>query len=257
MDQCWRIHLVGGRPIYCSSSVLISRINTEGVVKRIRQISDSPPDLDAEGSDELEGEEVEVVNNMVGHQSSTSLSQPPAKRFQSRLIPSTPKDFQPTISTIPTSLPPASPISSHTRPAMIPAVRPSPIKQSRASPIVTSQQIQPEARSSRRRAELSPFPFPAAQVFQQRDCWPIQVTREDPNKESENQDPVAMLFRQVDQNSQEVIMFANDGTIPGTSSEEMAAKFSWYEDELINDFQRTFDHMGRYNWFPCPCLCLI
>ncbi|MBW0578375.1 hypothetical protein O181_118090, partial [Austropuccinia psidii MF-1] len=55
---------VGGRPIYSSSEVPISRINTEGVVKRIRRISDSPTDPDAEGSDELDGEEVEVVPHL-------------------------------------------------------------------------------------------------------------------------------------------------------------------------------------------------
>ncbi|MBW0500397.1 hypothetical protein O181_040112 [Austropuccinia psidii MF-1] len=93
----------GGKPIYSISEVLISRINTEGVVKRIRRISNSPPDPDAEGSDELDGEEAEVVNNPVGHQYSTTPSQPPAKRFQSRLIPSTPRNFQPTLATIPTS----------------------------------------------------------------------------------------------------------------------------------------------------------
>ncbi|MBW0464849.1 hypothetical protein O181_004564 [Austropuccinia psidii MF-1] len=90
-----------------SDSVPISRINTEGVVKRIRRISDSPPDPNAKGSYQLDGEEVEVVDNPVGHQSSTSPSQPPAKIFQSRLIPSTPRNFQPTLTTIPTSLPPA------------------------------------------------------------------------------------------------------------------------------------------------------
>ncbi|MBW0549263.1 hypothetical protein O181_088978 [Austropuccinia psidii MF-1] len=67
---------VGGRPINSSSEVPISRINTEGIVKRIRKISDSPPDLDAEGSDELDGEEVEVVPNSAGHPSNTSCSQP-------------------------------------------------------------------------------------------------------------------------------------------------------------------------------------
>ncbi|MBW0562680.1 hypothetical protein O181_102395 [Austropuccinia psidii MF-1] len=77
---------VGGRPIYSSSAVTISRINTEGVVKQIRRIADSPPDLDAE---------------------------PPAKRFQSRLTPSTPRNFQPTLATIPNSLLPASPSSCH------------------------------------------------------------------------------------------------------------------------------------------------
>ncbi|MBW0515932.1 hypothetical protein O181_055647 [Austropuccinia psidii MF-1] len=95
---------VGGSPIYSSSEVPISRINTEGVVKRIR-ISDSPPDPDSEGSDELDGEEAEVVPHLVGHKSSSSSSQPLANRFQSHVIPSTPRPFQPTLATVPTSLP--------------------------------------------------------------------------------------------------------------------------------------------------------
>ncbi|MBW0573162.1 hypothetical protein O181_112877 [Austropuccinia psidii MF-1] len=148
---------VGGRPIYSSSEVPISRINTEGIVKRIRQISNSPHDPDAEGSDEL-------VPNSAGHPSNNSPSQPPAKRFQSQVIPSTPRAFQPTLSTIP----PASPHSSHTRPSLNPEVRPSPIQQSRNSPKVSSQQPQPVASTSRRREELSPLPFPAAQVLQHR-----------------------------------------------------------------------------------------
>ncbi|MBW0499753.1 hypothetical protein O181_039468 [Austropuccinia psidii MF-1] len=118
---------VGGRPIYSSSKVPISRINTEGVMKRIRRIANSPPDPDSEGSDELDGEEVEVVNNPVGHKSRTSPSHPPSKRFQSRLIPSTPRNFQPTLAAIPNALPHSSPSSSHTMPAIDPAVRPSPI----------------------------------------------------------------------------------------------------------------------------------
>ncbi|MBW0549599.1 hypothetical protein O181_089314 [Austropuccinia psidii MF-1] len=108
---------VGGRPIYSSSEVPISRTNTEGIVKRIRPIGDSPPDPDAEGS-----EEVEVVPNSAGHPSNTSPSQPPAKRLQSQVIPSTPRTFQPTLATIPTSIPPASPHSSHTSPALNPEV---------------------------------------------------------------------------------------------------------------------------------------
>ncbi|MBW0479553.1 hypothetical protein O181_019268 [Austropuccinia psidii MF-1] len=73
---------VGGRPIYSSSEVPISRINTEGLVKRIRKISNSTPDPDSEGSDELDGEEAEIVHNSAGHQYSTSSSHPPSKRFQ-------------------------------------------------------------------------------------------------------------------------------------------------------------------------------
>ncbi|MBW0524052.1 hypothetical protein O181_063767 [Austropuccinia psidii MF-1] len=69
---------VGGRPIYSSSEVPISRINAEGMVNQIRQISNSPPDPDAEGSDELDGEEAEVVPNSAGHPYNTS----PAKRSQ-------------------------------------------------------------------------------------------------------------------------------------------------------------------------------
>ncbi|MBW0473961.1 hypothetical protein O181_013676 [Austropuccinia psidii MF-1] len=134
---------VGGRPIYSSSEVSISRINTEGIVKRIRQIANYPPDPNAEGSDERDREEVEVVPNSADHPCNTSPSQPPAKRFQSQVIPSTPRTFQPTLATIPTSIPPSSPHSSHTRPALNPAVRPSPIQQYRSSPIVTSQLLQP------------------------------------------------------------------------------------------------------------------
>ncbi|MBW0507795.1 hypothetical protein O181_047510 [Austropuccinia psidii MF-1] len=168
----------------------------------IRQIADSPPDPDAEGSDELDGEEVEVVHNYIGHQSSTFSYDPPAMRFQYHIFHRT---FQPNLSNIPTSLPPASKSSSTTRPSLIPEVRPSPIHQSINSPIVTSQPIQPVASSSRRREELSLLPFPATQVFQKKDCWPIKRTREDPNTESENQDFVARLFRRVDRNGRKVI----------------------------------------------------
>ncbi|MBW0580185.1 hypothetical protein O181_119900 [Austropuccinia psidii MF-1] len=226
---------VGGRPIYCSSEVPISRTNTEWVVKivnRVRRIDDSPTDPDAEGSDELDGEEDQVVPPSVGHPSSNSSTQPLSNRFQSQVIPSTPRTFQPVLA----SIPPPSPSND-----LNPAVRTSSVQQSRNSPITTSHQLQPVAISSRRRDGLSPLPFPAAQVFQRRECWPIQVTREDPNTASENQDAVARLFRRVDRNSREVIMYANDRTNPGTASEEMAAKFAWYEDELINDFQKHFD----------------
>ncbi|MBW0558059.1 hypothetical protein O181_097774 [Austropuccinia psidii MF-1] len=236
---------VGGRPMNSISEGPISRINTEGIVKRIRRISNSPPDPDAEGNDELDGEEVEVILHSAGHPSNSSPSQPPAKRFKSQVIPSTPRNFQPTHPTIPTSIPPASPHCSHTRPSLNPAVRPSTIQQSRNSPIVNSQQVQPMASTSGRREELSPLLFPAAQVFQHRDQWPIQVTREDPNTASDNKDAVARLFRRVDKNSREVIIYAIDRTIPGTASEEMATKFAWYEDELINNFQKTFDYLGR------------
>ncbi|MBW0583838.1 hypothetical protein O181_123553 [Austropuccinia psidii MF-1] len=130
-----------GEPIHSSSEVPISRIITKGIVKQIRLIAYSPPDPDAEGSDELDSEESEVIYNSFCHQSSTSPSHPLSKRFQSNIIPSTPRNFQGTLFTIPISLPPSSPSSSTTRPALIPEVRPSPIHQSRNSPMVTSQQL--------------------------------------------------------------------------------------------------------------------
>ncbi|MBW0540094.1 hypothetical protein O181_079809 [Austropuccinia psidii MF-1] len=180
------------------------QINTEGIVKRIRQIANSAPDPDAEGSNELDGEEAEVIPHSAGHPSNSSPSRPPAKRFQSQVIPSTPRNFKPTLATIPTAIPPASPHSCHTRPALNPEVRPSPIQQSRNSPIVNSQQLQPVASTSRGREELSPFPFPATQVLQRRDQWPIQVTREDPNVAIDNQYAVARSFRRVYRNSRGV-----------------------------------------------------
>ncbi|MBW0530007.1 hypothetical protein O181_069722 [Austropuccinia psidii MF-1] len=143
---------VGGRPIYSSSEVPISSINTEGVVKRIRRISDSPTDPDASGSDELDGEEVQVVPDLVGHPSSNSSSQPLANRFQSQVIPSTPRTFQPALA----SIRPSSPSTSHSRPALNPAVRPSASQQPRNSPITTSCQLQPVSSSRRRRDGLSP-----------------------------------------------------------------------------------------------------
>ncbi|MBW0490943.1 hypothetical protein O181_030658 [Austropuccinia psidii MF-1] len=238
---------VGGRPIYSSLKVPISRINSQGVVRRLRRIADSPTNPDAEGSDELDGEEAEVLLKSIGLQSSTSPSHPGSRRFKSQVILSTPRNFQQVISIIPSAIPPPLPDPSTSRPTLVLTVGPSPLPQLRISPILTSQQLKPVARSSRRREGFLPLPFPATQVFQQRECWPIQVTREDPNMANKGQDAVASLFRRVDRNSREVITYDNDRMIPSTASEEMTAKFSWYEDELIDGFQITIDDLGRYN----------
>ncbi|MBW0531757.1 hypothetical protein O181_071472 [Austropuccinia psidii MF-1] len=56
----------GGRPIYSGSEAPISRIKNQGVVKQIRRITDSPTDMDSEGSDKLDGE-VEVVKPLIDH----------------------------------------------------------------------------------------------------------------------------------------------------------------------------------------------
>ncbi|MBW0489521.1 hypothetical protein O181_029236 [Austropuccinia psidii MF-1] len=99
--------------------------------------------------------------------------------------------------------------------------------------------------SSRTRDDQLPLPFPPAQVIQQREHSPIWLNREDPNMENDGQDSVARLFRRVDRNSMEVISHSNDRMIPGTASEDMAAKFAWYVEELINNLQRAFDDLVR------------
>ncbi|MBW0565720.1 hypothetical protein O181_105435 [Austropuccinia psidii MF-1] len=146
--------------------------NKDGPFGKEFPVSEAPtPDATSgysaysEGSDELHGEEVEVIPNSAGHPVNYSPSHPPSKRFQSHIIHNTPRNFHPTLATIP----PASPNCFHTRPALNQAVRPSPIPQPRNSPMVTSQQPQSVASASKRREELSPLPFPAAQVFQCQD----------------------------------------------------------------------------------------
>ncbi|MBW0561021.1 hypothetical protein O181_100736 [Austropuccinia psidii MF-1] len=106
-------------------------INSQGVVKRFRRIANSSTDPNAEGNDELDGKEVEVVPNSISHQYSTSPSQPPSRRFKSKVIPSTPRDFQQVLSTIPSSIPPPSPNSYTARPALVSPMRQSPILQPR------------------------------------------------------------------------------------------------------------------------------
>ncbi|MBW0547299.1 hypothetical protein O181_087014 [Austropuccinia psidii MF-1] len=140
---------------------------------------------------------------------------------------------------------PPPPNPSTARPALISPVRSSPIPQPRKSPMLTSKQLQHVASSRKRKEDKSTLPFPSVQVFQKREFWLIQVTREDANVENDGQDSLSRLFRKVQKNSRVVIVYLNDRMIPGTASKGMAAKFAWYEDELINYFKRTFDDLGR------------
>ncbi|MBW0489324.1 hypothetical protein O181_029039 [Austropuccinia psidii MF-1] len=100
MDQFWGPIATGGRSIYSISEVPFSRFNNQFFVETIRQTSDSPTDPDAEGSDELDGKEVEVLNPLAGHSSSSSRTQTPAKKGHSQVIPSAPRNFQPILSTV-------------------------------------------------------------------------------------------------------------------------------------------------------------
>ncbi|MBW0574562.1 hypothetical protein O181_114277 [Austropuccinia psidii MF-1] len=133
-------------------------------------------------------------------------------------------------STIPSLIPQPSPNTFNARPALV-----SPIPKPRNSPVVTSQKLQPVASSSRRREDQSPLLLSAAHVFQKREHGPITATIQDQNMENDVQDAVYRFCRRAYRNSREVITYSNDRMIPGTASEEMAAKFACYEDELIND----------------------
>ncbi|MBW0466750.1 hypothetical protein O181_006465 [Austropuccinia psidii MF-1] len=184
----------GGRPIYSSSEVQISIINSQGVVKRIRDISDSQTNPDSEGSDELDGKDVEVINPLASHSSGSSPTKPPSKKFHSHLISSTLRNFQPVLSSVSYSVPPPSPKSFTYTPILASPIKQSPILHPRPSPVLTSNQLQPVARTSQRRDDWSPLPFPAAPVFQNWECWPIRVTREYPTVGNEGQASVARLY---------------------------------------------------------------
>ncbi|MBW0467351.1 hypothetical protein O181_007066 [Austropuccinia psidii MF-1] len=161
----------GGKTIYSSSEVLSSRINNQ---------------------------EAELIKLLVGHPSRFSPAKPPAKRFHSHPISSTPRKLQPVLSSIPSSVPPPSTKPSTSRPILASPMKPFPNPQPRPSP---PTKLRPVASTSQRREDQSPLPFSAAQVFQNWERWPIRVIREDPNVLNEGQDSVSRLFRRVDGNS--------------------------------------------------------
>ncbi|MBW0530266.1 hypothetical protein O181_069981 [Austropuccinia psidii MF-1] len=119
-----------GRPIYSSSEVLIYRINNQ----------------DSEASDKLDGEEVEALNPLIGHSSSSSPTQPPAKNSPIQLIPSTPRKFQPILPTVLSSVPHPSPRSSTSRPSLDSPMKPSPITSHHLQKIATFGQDQKKKR---------------------------------------------------------------------------------------------------------------
>ncbi|MBW0478061.1 hypothetical protein O181_017776 [Austropuccinia psidii MF-1] len=84
----------------------------------------------SEGSNKSDGEEVEVINPLVGHPSRDSPTQPPARKFHSQL---------------PSSAPPPSPKPSTSRPILASPMKPSPIPQPRPSHLHTSHQLKPVA----------------------------------------------------------------------------------------------------------------
>ncbi|MBW0493319.1 hypothetical protein O181_033034 [Austropuccinia psidii MF-1] len=87
--------------------------------------------------------------------------------------------------------------------------------------------LQPVARAITRREDRSPLPFPATQVFQIRERWPVRIKIKDPNMGVEGHDAMERPFRRFDRTRKEVIIYPNDRMFHGASSEEMAAKFVW------------------------------
>ncbi|MBW0586215.1 hypothetical protein O181_125930 [Austropuccinia psidii MF-1] len=85
-------------------------------------------------------------------------------------------------------------------------MRQSPIPYPRTSPVLTYQQLQPVTNTSRRREERPSLPFPAAQVFQRIEHFPIRAMREDSAVGNEVQDAMAKIFRSAYRNITEVIM---------------------------------------------------
>ncbi|MBW0562378.1 hypothetical protein O181_102093 [Austropuccinia psidii MF-1] len=67
------------------------------------------------------------------------------------------------------------------------------------------------------------------QAFKRRENWTIEVSRVDSAVGTYGKDSIARIFRRVYRNSKEVIIYGNDRIIPGITSEEMAAKYGWYE----------------------------
>ncbi|MBW0475000.1 hypothetical protein O181_014715 [Austropuccinia psidii MF-1] len=98
----------------------ISRIINQGVVERRRRIVDFPTNP--------YGEEVTVVGHKIGQLQSSSPSHPPPRTFQSQIIPSAPRNFQPILATVPSSFhqPPPNPSTARSL-ALASQMRPSPI----------------------------------------------------------------------------------------------------------------------------------
>ncbi|MBW0480178.1 hypothetical protein O181_019893 [Austropuccinia psidii MF-1] len=121
--------------------------------------------------DQFVGEEAKFVHHTSGQLQTSSPTQPLPRSFHNQIIPSTPRDFQPRISTVSSSVPHPSPNTSTTRPSVLA----SPF---RPSPVPPSNTLQPISRiSNPSRAKIFPLPPLYSQVFQRRDHWPVKSTR--------------------------------------------------------------------------------
>ncbi|MBW0561264.1 hypothetical protein O181_100979 [Austropuccinia psidii MF-1] len=89
------------------------------------------------------------MNPLVSHCSSSSPTQPPARKLHSHLIPHTPRNLQPILSLLQSSIPPPSPETSVSRPVLdspmkpsrSPQPKPSPVKEEDLSPLFHSPML--------------------------------------------------------------------------------------------------------------------
>ncbi|MBW0501307.1 hypothetical protein O181_041022 [Austropuccinia psidii MF-1] len=191
------------RPFYASSEVPIPRINNQGILNRIRRIHNLPTNPDGEGSYKLDCEDFEAVDRKIGQPQNSSLSHPPSGTFQSQIIPSTPRNFQPRLAAVPSSINQSSPHPSTARPPTLASeMRPSPAPKYRPSPIPPFSNLQPLASTSNQsRAERLPLTQPSTQLLKSREYWHVRATREDKNVFNETQDAAARRFSRFDRNT--------------------------------------------------------
>ncbi|MBW0473508.1 hypothetical protein O181_013223 [Austropuccinia psidii MF-1] len=148
--------------MYSCSEFPISRINRQVIIKSIRAISDFTNDVAADKIGEFHGEGVEMVNHSIGQLLNSSRTQPPMKKFQSKLIQSTPQSFNPRFCAITTSGSGPSPILSTSK---------QPIRPSTSQPpaMTPSNSLQIVGSSSHNDAfEISSLLHLASQVFHRR-----------------------------------------------------------------------------------------
>ncbi|MBW0547397.1 hypothetical protein O181_087112 [Austropuccinia psidii MF-1] len=113
------------------------------VVKIIQNVSYLTTNPDAEGSDELDGEGVELLNEYTGKFTKSSPTQLPVKNLKRKIIPSTPRKIQPFIPSIPSSIPSPSQNPSTATPSLASPISPPPIPHPRTSPMIAYQKLQP------------------------------------------------------------------------------------------------------------------
>ncbi|MBW0488744.1 hypothetical protein O181_028459 [Austropuccinia psidii MF-1] len=167
--------------------------NSQGLVKIIRKIADSPTNPDAEESDELDGEDIEVIPKSSHSQYPKKFSSYPV-HYYSSFTKSIHFQTFPGCTTEEISYSPAQKINN----GNIPSTK-------------ACGQLQRKKRGS------IAFTAPCCSSISKKRVLAC------PGNQRRSQDAVARLLIRVDRNITEVIAYDNHRMIPGTASEEMAA----------------------------------